>query len=123
MSQQNCIVLPLLETFSKDDLCSPNGSLHEVFLKRITRCKCPEHITENPVELPTISELNNHLVVILSELLEWGMDHIHEDTTGTTRALVAFIQNNCLAESPHAILSIIDNLEKIYKNPPMITEQ
>jgi hypothetical protein len=114
MAQGNCLVFPLLEVCTKDELCSVDGAMHTIFLKTITRCKCPDHIAENPIELPTINELNIQLAATIGELLDWGCDHMKEDSSGNSRALIGFIEKNCLAPTPDALFSIVDNLVKLY---------
>jgi hypothetical protein len=106
-----CMVEPLLHGFTKDQLL---GEYSELFQKMVTRCKCPEHITQNPVELPNIIDLNQQLTMAIGDLLDFGLDHMPEDATGNSRALVAFIQQYCLSDSPNSLFSIIENLEKIY---------
>jgi hypothetical protein len=107
MSQQ-CIVLPLLQLYNKEQLLN---QYVEHFQKTITKCKCPEHINENPINLPTISDLHQQLILVLNDLLDFGFDHINDESA---KKLISFIQRDCLSESPTSLFSLLDNLEKKY---------
>jgi hypothetical protein len=105
---QTCIVLPLLEIYNKEQLLN---EYFDHFQKTITKCKCQEHINQNPVELSTISELHQQLTVVLGDLLDFGFDHIDDDSS---KQLISFIQRDCLSDSPNSLFSLLDNLEKKY---------
>ena len=108
-----CIVIPLLNTYTKEQL---KGEFYEYFLKIVSRCKCPDHINEKPIDLPNIQELNHQLVLILSELLDFGIDHIEEDKSGNAVKLVKFIKEKCLSENSESLFNILENLVKLYNN-------
>lgn len=106
-----CKVVPLLQKFTRDELLV---EYNELLLKQIARCKCPEHVNENPIELPSIVDLNQQLTAVISEMLDWGLDNLDNDKSGDVRRLVAFIDRNCLAQNPNALFTILHKLESAY---------
>ena len=108
----NCIVAQLLQKFTRQELL---GEMNDILLRQITRCKCADHINENPVELPQFADLNGQVVAVLSELLDWGLDNLSTDRSGEVHRLVSFIDKNCLSNSPNSLFSILNNLESIYR--------
>jgi hypothetical protein len=105
--QQLLILYPNSNDFESEEM-------KEILLKTVTRCKCQDHINENPIKLPTISELDSRLSSIIMEVLDWSIDHMYEDTTNNAYNLALFIQNHCLSESANSMFSIIENLVKLY---------
>jgi hypothetical protein len=112
MSHPKCLISSLLKVYTNEELCSPTSNLHDYFLKSVTRCKCPAHIAENPVVLPTINELHDNLVAVIGELLDWGL--AAEDGSGNCERLVNFIKNQCLEENTDSLFSIVAELESRY---------
>ena len=107
-----CKVAPLLQKFTRDELL---GDYNELLLKQVSRCKCPEHANETPIELPTFTELNQQLTAAISEMLDWGLDNLDTDRTGDVRRLVAFIDRNCLAQDPNSLFNILHRIEEAHK--------
>ena len=101
-----------MQKYSRQELL---GELNDIFLRQITRCKCANHINENPVELPEFADLNGQVISVLSELLDWGLDNLSSDRSGEVHRLVSFIDKNCLSSDPNSLFSILNNLESIYK--------
>jgi hypothetical protein len=108
---EKCIVIPLLQMYTKEQLLN---EYFEHFQKMITKCKCADHINDNPIELPSISVLHQQLTIILGDLMDFGFEHLKDDSTGSSRKLISFIQQNCLSDSPSSLFSILDILEKKY---------
>lgn len=112
MSGSQCKVAPLLQQFTKEELM---GELNEYFLKQVSRCTCADHINDMPVQLPSFAELNAQITAALSELLDWGLDHMKNDTTGDICKLVTFIDRNCVSGEENSLFRILQNIEQRHK--------
>jgi hypothetical protein len=106
-----CKVAMLRLAFTAQDLM---GDANELLLKTISRCNCPEHASQMPVELPTFAELHRQLVNNVSELLDWGLDNMGKDNTGDIRNLVTFIDKYCLDTKSESLFVMLDRLQEKY---------
>lgn len=111
MAYQRCLVQLLEKDLTQDEL---NNSFNETYLKAIARCKCPVHMNQNPIELPTLKDLQSNLCEIFMDLLDWNLEYIHDDPTGYHKELNKFIHNKCLSNSHDSLFTILEVLEKMH---------
>jgi hypothetical protein len=117
IKQSNCIVLPLLQKFSSDELCNPSSGIHIYFLKTITRCKCIDHKNEEPYKLPSLEELTGDLTSIITDLMDWTLDEMADPSASIERKmqcdkLLEFIHCNCISDSDNSLFNILDTLNR-----------